>query len=105
MNKDQEIKHFNHFVENYPEDSYLKPWLLQVRYELERNLRSDMIPSISLNDAQKIAEKIIEEAQTKAKLIVINAEKAEKETLQRIENVHNHAGSVLRSALRNLNEY
>lgn len=104
MDKAQEMQHYNKFVENYPEDSYLKSWLVQVRYELERNLNSDFIPTISLNDAQKRAEKIIEEAEMRAKLIIANAKNTEVDAQKKIESMNDRVASVLRGALKNLNE-
>jgi hypothetical protein len=55
-------------------DSYLGPWLTQIRSELIRDLRSDILPTISLDDAAKQADEIVKRAASNENQILRTAQ-------------------------------
>ena len=66
MNKETEISILFKTAHALGEASYLGPWLKSIIGELERDLRSDIIPVITLADARQQAECILAEARNKA---------------------------------------
>lgn len=86
MTKQQEILRLNATIKALGPDSYLGPWLATVRAEVESNIRSDMFPTILPSEikaqADNEAKNIIERAEQKAKLMVMDAER-EVEKLRR----------------------
>ncbi len=48
MTKSEELAALDGFIASLPADTYLGPWLRQVRGEVERMIRSDIFPDVSL---------------------------------------------------------
>jgi len=74
MTKSQELELFRNLVSAFPDDSYIGEWLRQVDAEVESNLRSDIIPMISLRDSTRQCEAIVANANQRAASIVRQAE-------------------------------
>jgi hypothetical protein len=53
MNKQAELTILDAAIEKLTADSYLGPWLTSVRGEVERDITSDFLPSLTLADAVK----------------------------------------------------
>jgi hypothetical protein len=79
--KQQEINIINQAIRDLGEDSYLGPWLLSVRHELELAIRSDLVPEISLRDTREQCERLVVDANRQANSMLARAENqvAEKE--------------------------
>ena len=90
MTKAQEIKSLRDFADSLPDDSYLKPWVTQVIPEIERDITSDFMPSVSLTqcrrEAEYAAEGIILEAKVKAERILKDAEAEQKRVKNELAN-------------------
>ena len=72
--KAEELKVLDVAVATLGPNSYLGPFLRQARAEVEQAIRSDIFPTISLDDARQQGERIIAEAQRQADLLVRQAQ-------------------------------
>jgi cell division septum initiation protein DivIVA len=73
MTKDQEIAILTKAAADLGADSYLGLWLSSIIDELERDLRSDFVPVLTLAEARKRAADIQKEARDKASALVGDA--------------------------------
>lgn len=48
MTKSEELAALDGFIASLPADTYLSPWLREVRGEVERMIRCDIFPDVSL---------------------------------------------------------
>ena len=88
ITKQQELNIINQAIRDLGEKSYLGPWLLSVRHELEAMMRADSFPCISLAKAREDALQIVKEGEQKAEQIIINAkQKAENREAMAQSNV------------------
>lgn len=79
ITKKEELAIITDTINKLGEKSYLGPWLLSVRHELEAMMRADSFPCISLSEAKEDALQIVKEGEKKAEQIIIGAkQKAEK---------------------------
>lgn len=74
MTKQKELEIITETIGKLGEQSYLGPWLLSVRHELESMMRADSFPSISLAGSEERARLIIERAELDAQKITNRAE-------------------------------
>ena len=74
MNKAQELELFRSLISSFPCDSYIGEWLRQSYCEVENALRSDIIPRISLADATRQCESVVNNARNHAQRIIAHAE-------------------------------
>jgi hypothetical protein len=95
MNKAQELAVITAAAAKLGEDSYLGPWLVGIADELERDLRSDIVPNISLRDAARQAESIVAAAVEKAAQITLDAAKAAEAQFGRINQARAEAAAAL----------
>jgi cell division septum initiation protein DivIVA len=95
MNKKQELAVITAAAAELGEDSYLGPWLTQVADELERDLRSDIVPSISLRDAARQAESIVAAAKQQAAYILAAAQKESEAQLAKVQQARAEAAAAL----------
>jgi hypothetical protein len=97
ITKKEELEIITATIGQLGEKSYLGPWLLSVRHELEAMMRADCFPCISLSEAKEDALKIVKEGEQKAEQIVIGAkQKAEKR-----EAIAQRQYSIARDPIRN----
>jgi hypothetical protein len=88
ITKKEELAIITATIGQLGEKSYLGPWLLSVRHELEAMMRADSFPCISLSEAKEDALKIVKEGEQKAEQIVIGAkQKAEKREAMAQSNI------------------
>ena len=79
ITKKEELEIITDTINKLGEKSYLGPWLLSIRHELEAMMRADSFPCISLSEAKEDALQIVKEGEKKAEQIMIGAkQKAEK---------------------------
>lgn len=88
ITKKEELEIITETISKLGEKSYLGPWLLSVRHELEAMMRADCFPCISLTEAKEDALKIVKEGEQKAEQIIISAkQKAEKREAMAQSNI------------------
>lgn len=75
MTKAEEIAVLEKAIAKLGPDSYLGPWLAQVKAEVESSIRSDIFPEVTLADAKKSCEAIRQAANVEAQAIVDRAQK------------------------------
>ena len=73
ITKKEELEIITATIGQLGEKSYLGPWLLSVRHELEAMMRADRFPCISLSEAKEDALKIVKEGEKQADLIKVAA--------------------------------
>lgn len=101
MTKNQELEILDAAISKLGPDTYLGPWLSQIRFELKSLLQSDILPQISLEDASKEARLVLERANLEADRIVKTARK----NVQGIEqNAAEEATRIGNSVLRVLRD-
>jgi len=100
--KADEIQIIDHAITQLGTDSYIGPWLTQIRSELIRDLRSDILPTISLDDAAQQAEWIVRRAEVKEDQIVQAAEIEAGQIMMRAEREATRVRDIIRDASNNL---
>ena len=100
--KADEIQIIDSAITQLGTDSYLGPWLTQIRSELIRDLRSDILPTISLDDAEKQAGEIVKRAKAQEDQILKLANIAAGEKLMRAEREVARIGDIVRDASNKL---
>lgn len=105
MTKQQEIEVLTKAISTLGPDSYLGPWLSQIKAEVESLVRSDIFPDITLNDAIKSGDGIKLNAIAAAAVIVndakLKADKIGKDADRCLED----AASRLQAAVRELTKF
>lgn len=85
--KQQELDILDRTVYLLGPQSYLGPWLQQVKGEVERDIRSDFFPSVNLAETRQQAERLLAEAKAEAERIVATAQAA-RERAERAVDEH-----------------
>lgn len=75
--------------------SYLDPWLNSIRWEVEKDVRNDIFPTITLTEARTRVQTAIDDANDKASKIW---EKADNEAARIIAGANAKAASILTEA-------
>ena len=97
MTKQQEIDTLNAAIKKLGNDSYLGPWLNQVKFEVEAMVRSDFFPALSLSDSAKQCAEIIQDAKQQSDKIIQSAvEKASSVKKRQDEEMRSEVQRVLR---------
>ena len=95
MNKAQELAVITAAAAELGEDSYLGPWLVQIADELERDLRSDILPTISLKDAERQAAGIVAAAKQQAAATIADAQKEAEAQVAKVQQARADAAASL----------
>ena len=107
MTKDNEIAILREAAKTLGAASYLGPWLSSIIDELERDLRSDFVPVLTLAEARQRAEYITAEARNTAEAhfnrVKAEAEKALDTELSNARRVRQGLYHDLNQALKALN--
>lgn len=102
MTKQQEIEIINEAIAKLGADSYLGPWLVQIRHELDAYMRSDIFPMITLAEARAQCEDIIRESRANMETINRESEAIISKAQARARAVIEDAAGNLRVALHAL---
>jgi hypothetical protein len=96
--KAQEIEILEETIQKLTPNSYLGPWLVEVKAELQAMMAADSFPCVSLTESAEQAERITAQAERKAEQIVTNAkhEAESRETLT--ERERERARTLIREA-------
>jgi cell division septum initiation protein DivIVA len=97
--KDQELAILDEAIKKLGNNSYLAPFLTEVRGEAEQSMRSDIYPEISLARATKAAKNITDYADNTAKNI---RDKATAEAQQIISAARLEANRIRNSVIGNV---
>jgi hypothetical protein len=98
ITKTEELEILNKTIAKLGEKSYLGPWLLSVRHELEAMMRADSFPCISLSDAREDALQIVKEGEKQADLIKVAALQRAEERATLTEREIDRARTLIREA-------
>lgn len=105
MTKSQELELFRNLVSAFPDDSYIGEWLRQVDAEVESNLRSDIIPMISLRDSTRQCEVIVANAHDRAASILRHAEAKAESIVITAKREEQHVRKVVADAITVLERF
>lgn len=102
MTKQQEIDILENAIKQLGPDSYLGPWLTQIKHGIADLVKTDIFPDITLNEAIKSSDSIKLIAQADA-LDIVAAAKAKADKIEKDADKHRDTiSSGLRNALRSL---
>lgn len=104
MTKEREMEILDGAITTLGSDSYLGPWLSQVRGELERDIRSDVFPTVTLAGARLTCERLVAETKVGLELMQKDAERMLADARTKSDCALDGATSALRDALRRLTE-
>jgi hypothetical protein len=62
MTKSEEMQRYDEFLRTLPQDSYLKPWLTDIRDQVETDLRNDIIPELTPRETYHQCQQLRKEA-------------------------------------------
>ena len=99
MNKQQELQVLDEMVKRLGPDSYLGPWLTEVRAEVAADLSRDYQPSALPSKSAKQAVSILNFAEEQAAEFKARTERRAAETLATAER---RAAEIVGAAARNL---
>ena len=98
ITKKEELEIITTTIGKLGEKSYLGPWLLSVRHELEAMMRADSFPCISLSEAKEDALKIVKEGERQADQIKVAALQRAEERAALTEREIERARTLIRDA-------
>jgi len=100
--KAQEIEILEETIQKLTPNSYLGPWLAEVKAELQAMIAADSFPCVSLTESAEQAERITAQAERKAEQIVTNAKHAAEARERVAESLAERARGLIREAGSNL---
>ena len=98
ITKKEELAIITATIGKLGEKSYLGPWLLSVRHELESMMRADSFPCISLSEAREDALQIVKEGERQADQIKVAALQRAEERATLTERETERARGLIRDA-------
>ena len=98
ITKKEELEIITETISKLGEKSYLGPWLLSVRHELEAMMRADCFPCISLTEAKEDALKIVKEGERQADQIKVAANQRAQDREALTERETQRARTLIREA-------
>jgi hypothetical protein len=98
ITKKEELAIITATIGKLGEKSYLGPWLLSVRHELESMMRADSFPCISLSEAREDALQIVKEGERQADQIKVAALQRAEERATLTERETERARTLIREA-------
>jgi hypothetical protein len=104
MTKQDEIEILNRAIQELGADSYIGPWLSQVRDGVEHDIRSDYFPVITLADAERRASEIIDMAKADRESILASAREEKEKIEKRTDEIRQGIWDSLRRAQHAMND-
>jgi len=103
MSKDEELAVIDAAIKKIGSNSYLGPWLRDIRPELERTLRCDIEPQFAMSHYRHLAGQILSSARDQADRLKSQADeykaRTEQEARKMVDNAKHYAAHHLRKAL------
>lgn len=90
MTKAQELQILDKAIQQLGPDSYLGPWLTEVRAEVAASITSDIVPVVTLAAARQTAGALLEEAANKTLDILNAAQRDAKRIREAAESTAQH---------------
>lgn len=100
--KAEESKILEETIQKLTPNSYLGPWLVMVKAELESMMRADSYPCVSLAESAELVERIKANATREAKSIVAKAEREAEAIETAAEGRIERARMLIRDASQSL---
>jgi len=104
MTKQQELKILDKAIAELGAQSYLGPWLAEVRAEVEREITSDCMPTPTLRETREQCNRLVEQQEQARQTADARAEVRIELAKAKYRNILDQAASSLRDALRRLTE-
>lgn len=101
--KQQELEILDAAIAALGPDTYLGPWLQEIRDEVYQYMRNDFFPEITTKGAAERAQQIIDEARESANGLMAVAQHEADKINARIDLRREELSSQLHSAIRGLN--
>tara|TARA_R110000868_G_scaffold288067_6_gene548424 strand:+ start:534 stop:866 length:333 start_codon:yes stop_codon:yes gene_type:complete len=98
ITKKEELEIITATIGQLGEKSYLGPWLLSIRHELEAMMRADSFPCINLTEAKEDALKIVKEGERQADLLRVAANQRAEDRATMTERETQRARTLIREA-------
>lgn len=98
ITKKEELEIITETIGKLGEKSYLGPWLLSIRHELEAMMRADSFPCISLTEAREDALRIVKEGERQADQIKVAANQRAQDREALTERETQRARTLIREA-------
>ena len=105
MTKNEELEILRDAARRLGPDSYCGPWLSESLPAIEQDLRSDFVPSASIEDARKEAARIISEATERGKELLRLAQLKSDEATRYATRVRDEVSAAIRAAEKALHGY
>ena len=102
ITKKEELEIITETIAKLGEKSYLGPWLLSVRHELEAMMRADSFPCVNLTESSEHAERIITNAERRAEQTIANAKQRAEERERLIDDARERARALIIGAQQSL---
>lgn len=102
ITKKEELEIITETANKLGPNSYLGPWLLSVRHELESMMRADSFPCVNLTESSEHAAKIIANAERKAEQIIANAKHRAEERERLVDDARERARTLIIGAQQSL---
>jgi hypothetical protein len=98
ITKTEELEIITATIAKLGVQSYLGPWLVSIRHELQAMMRADSFPCISLSEAREDALQIVKEGEKQADLIKVAALQRAEERATLTEREIDRARTLIREA-------
>ena len=102
ITKKEELEIITETIAKLGEQSYLGPWLLQIRHELESMMRADSFPCISLTESAEDVAKILAKAEQKADEIKVAAKHRAEDRERLVDDARERARAIIIGAQQSL---
>jgi hypothetical protein len=102
ITKDQEIKILEETIQKLTPNSYLGPWLTEVKAELQAMMRADSFPCVSLTESAEQAGRILARAEREADQMVTNAKQRAEDRERLVEDQRERARTLIIGAQQSL---
>jgi vacuolar-type H+-ATPase subunit H len=97
MNKSAELAVLDEAIFKLGKNSYLGPWLAEIRSEVEACVKSDIYPTISLHENSLRRDEVIKEAREEAGKIVASANRKAEQIVASANRKEEQIESVARA--------
>lgn len=102
MTKQKELEIITETANKLGPNSYLGPWLLSIRHELEAMMRADSFPCVNLTESKEHALRIIQRAEREADQIKTNAKHRAEERERLVDDARERARELIIGAQQSL---
>lgn len=102
MRKQEELNILDGAIQQLGMDSYIGPWLSEVRASVEHDIRSDYFPMASRKQSQELCDRMIADATEKANGIIQRAEIEAKKKRDHADHYFDAVCNTIQNSLHQL---